>query len=166
MSVSAALRQAMCCLPPDDVVASLESAVYKKAISRGEFQALRDEAPSRLRRVLAEAEIGAQSGYETHARLRLRRAGYTVRAQVYVPGAGYLDNVIEDLVDLETDGGEFHRETFYEDRKRDLAVQWMGLRVLRIPATMVDTDWDQVAETIARMVREGRAQRDLRYDLG
>jgi very-short-patch-repair endonuclease len=159
----------MRCLPPDDVIAALESAVFLRVISRAEFEDLRAHSPTRLRATLAQAEIGAQSGYETHARLRLRRAGFVVRSQVYVPGAGHLDNVIDDLVDLETDGREFHQDSFFDDRRRDLAVQWMGLRVLRIPATLVDTDWDYVEETVSRMVLDGRRRHDPRgrrkYDL-
>jgi hypothetical protein len=156
VSTTAALRQAMGCLPPDDMIAALESAAFKKAISRPAFEALRDGCPARLRTALAQARIGPQSGYETHSRLRLQRAGYTVEPQVFVPGVGHIDNLVDDIVDLETDGRAFHADTFYEDRERDLAAQWMGLRVIRVPATMVDTQWDYIEETVARMVREGR----------
>ena len=149
----------MGCLPPDDVVAALESALHLKAISRNTFERLIAGAPQRLQHVLEEATPGAQSGYETHSRLRLRRAGYTVIPQVFIPGAGHIDNLIEDCVDLETDGREFHGDTFEEDRKRDLAVEWMGIRVLRVPARMVDTDWPYISSTVHRMVDEQQHRR-------
>ncbi|GAB3398686.1 hypothetical protein GCM10027568_36050 [Humibacter soli] len=154
-SVPAALRQAMSCLPVDDVIAALESAVYRKAISFRQFEKLIAESPDRIRPVLGEADPRAQSGYETHARLRMRRAGHRVEPQVFVPGAGRVDNVIDDLVDLETDGRKFHAETFAEDRRRDMACEWFGLRVLRVPATLVLTDWDYIGETVERMLEQG-----------
>ena len=144
----------MDCLPPDDVVAALESALYLKEISLATFERLIRDAPARLQSTLAEAEPGAQSGYETHARLRLRRAGYRVEIQAEIPGVGHIDTLVEGVVDLEIDGRAHHAETFEEDRKRDLAAEWIGIRVLRVPARMVDTDWHYVASTIARMVKD------------
>jgi len=164
VSIVQALRQAMLCLPADDVVAALESAPHLKEITRRQFYDLIADAPRRLSSVLAEAEADpcAQSGPETHVRMRFRRAGYRVRPQVFVPGVGHVDNLIEDVVALDTDGRAYHAETFEEDRRRDLATEWMGIRSLRIPATYVFTRWDWVSETVARMVRDGLAVRDQR----
>ena len=161
VTTASALAQAMACLPPDDLVAALESALHLRAISRRTFEQFITDAPRRLRAVLAEAEPGAQSGAETHVRLRFRRAGYRVRPQVFVPGVGHVDNLIEDVVALDTDGRAFHAETFDEDRRRDLGTEWIGLRALRIPATYVFTEWDLVSETVARMVRDGLAIRRM-----
>ncbi|HWD61602.1 MAG TPA: hypothetical protein VG369_03835 [Humibacter sp.] len=159
VTVVQALEQAMACLPPDDVVAALESALYLKRITRNEFDRLIRDAPRRLRSVLAEAEPGAQSGPETHVRLRLRRAGYRVQPQVFIPGVGHVDNLIEDVLALETDGRAYHAETFEEDRRRDLGTEWIGIRTLRIPANYVFTEWEWVSETVARMVRDGLANK-------
>ena len=156
VSIEASLRQAMGCLPPDDMVAALESALHLRKISRSTFDRLIEEAPARLRSTLREAEPGAQSGYETLARLRLRRMGYRVVIQAAIPGVGHVDALIEDAVALEIDGRAFHAETFVEDRRRDLAAEWIGIRVLRIPATMVNSDWHYVASTITRMVKDAR----------
>jgi very-short-patch-repair endonuclease len=157
-----ALQHAMRCLPPDDVVATLESALHTKAITRREFDRLIVGAPYRLRAVLAEAEPGAQAGPETHVRLRLRRAGYRVVPQAFVPGVGHVDNLVEDVLALETDGRAYHAETFEEDRRRDLAAEWIGVRSLRIPAGYVFSRWDWVSETVARMVRDGLELRRIR----
>jgi very-short-patch-repair endonuclease len=157
VSVPVALHTAMTCLDdPEDVVATLESARYLRAISAATFRRLIDAAPTRLRPMLDLAQEGPQSGYETKSRLRLQRAGFEVRAQVFIPGVGHVDNLINDVVDLETDGREFHANSFEADRRRDLAAEWMGIRTLRVPATMVDTDWDYIEETIGRMVRNAR----------
>jgi len=158
-SVLSAVRQAMSCLPGDDLIAALESAVYYKAISLAEFEQTVNSAPEHLRSLLHEADARAQSGYETHARLRLRRAGHRVDPQVFVPGVGHVDNVVDDVVDLETDGREFHADSFAEDRLRDMGCEWFGLRVLRIPATLVLTDWDRIEETVCRMVAAGPSSR-------
>lgn len=155
VSMSTALRRAMTCFDdPDDVVAALESARHLKTISSATFHKLIDSAPIRLGPALALAQEGPQSGYETKARLRLQRAGFRVRAQVFIPGVGHVDNLINDVVDLETDGREFHESSFESDRRRDLAAEWIGIRTLRVPAAMVDTDWDYIEETIGRMVRD------------
>jgi hypothetical protein len=166
VSVTDALAQAMRCLEPDDVVASLESAVHLKFITIEQLDALIASAPRRLRAVLKELEVGAQSGVETHVRLRLRRSGYRVCVQQFVPGAGHLDNVVEDCVAVETDGATYHLETFEADHWRDLGSEWLRVRVLRIHPDLVFNHWDLVKATIDRMVADalyvrsrGRARR-------
>jgi len=156
VSVVDALTQAMRCLEPDDVVASLESAVYLKQITLDQLDALILGAPRRLQAVLTELEIGAQSGVETHVRLRLRRSGYRVCAQQFVPGVGRLDNVVEDCVAVETDGSTYHLETFEADHWRDLGTEWLRIRVLRIHPDLVFNHWGLVKATVDRMVADAQ----------
>lgn len=154
VSVTDALAQAMRCLEPDDVVAALESAIHLKYITIEQLDALVASAPRRLQSVLTELEIGAQSGVETHVRLRLRRSGYRVCVQQFVPGVGHLDNVVEDCVAVETDGATYHLETFEADHWRDLGSEWFRIRVLRIHPDLVFHHWDLVKATIDRMVAD------------
>jgi hypothetical protein len=160
----------MRCLEPDDVVASLESAVHLKFITTEPLDALIANAPRRLQAVLKELEVGAQSGVETHVRLRLRlrlrRSGYRVCVQQFVPGVGHLDNVVEDCVAVETDGATYHLEKFEADHWRNLGSEWLRVRVLRIHPDLVFNHWDLVKATIDRMVADalyvrsrGRARR-------
>jgi hypothetical protein len=151
-----ALRQAMRCLPPDDVVAALESALHLKEISEPELERLIREAPHRMQTMLAQVTPGAQSGYETKARLGFQRLGHRVEIQVPVPRVGHLDIVIDGVVALEVDGKATHADTFEEDRRRDLGTELAGLRSLRIPAVWVDTHWNEVIATVERMVADAR----------
>ena len=161
VAVMDALRQAMNCLPPDDLVAALESALHLKKITASDLDQLIIEAPERLQTALAHVTPGAQSGYETKARLKLQRAGHHVEIQVAVPGVGHVDTVVDGVVALEIDGRETHAEAFEMDRDRDLGTELWGLRGLRIPAVWVDTRWDDVEAALERMIADalrGRAR--------
>lgn len=150
-----ALREAITsCLPPDDAVAALKSALHLKEITASELDDLIISAPERLQQAFARITPGAQSGYETQARLKLERLGRRVEIQVPVPGVGHLDMVIDGVVALEIDGRETHAESFEVDRDRDLGTEAHGVRVLRVPATWVDTRWDDVLEALDRMIRD------------
>ena len=157
-----ALREAVNCLPSDDVVAALESALHLKKISPSQLDELMLTAPLRLQPVMALVTPGAQSGYETKARLGFQRLGHTVEIQVRVPGVGHIDTLIDGVVNLEIDGRETHAETFEEDRERDLGTELAGIRSLRIPATWVDTRWAEVVAAVERMVDGATSSRGAR----
>ncbi|HEY0247223.1 MAG TPA: DUF559 domain-containing protein [Gryllotalpicola sp.] len=160
VSVQDALIAAMRCLPPDDVVAAIESAVHLRRITASQAFAVMEAAPRRLQRQMSEVDTGfrAQSGYETHVRLRLRRRGHRVEPQYLVPGVGHLDNLVDGVVAVETDGSQ-HRDSLPDDHRRDLGTEAAGIRVLRIDPDLVDRRWDEVLDVIERMVRDAqRAQ--------
>lgn len=151
-----ALRQAMTCLPPDDYLGAVESAIHLGQLTRAGLDELIGAAPARLGPLLSQLVPGAQSGYETIARLRLRRAGHAVEIQVPVRGVGHVDLLIDGVVVLEIDGREFHADTFETDRARDLGTEGAGLRTLRIAAVWVDTRWEEVLAVIERMVSDAK----------
>lgn len=157
VTVREALFCAMRCLPPDDLIAAIESAVHLRKISRAQALAVIRAAPRRLKSALAEldTEFRAQSGYETKVRLWLRRAGHVVTPQFYVEGVGHLDNLVDGVLAVETDGAQ-HKETLEADHRRDLGTEARGIRVLRIDPGLVDRNWDQVLEVIERMIREAK----------
>jgi hypothetical protein len=99
---------------------------------------------------------GAQSGYETKARLGFQRLGHSVEIQVTVPGVGHIDTLIDGVVDLEIDGRETHAETFEDDRDRDMGTELFGIRSLRIPASWIDTRWNRVVATVETMIEGAR----------
>lgn len=156
VSVLAALHQAMSCLDPDDVVAALESALYLRKISRDELSALVAAAPRRLASALREIDDGAQSGVETRVRLGFRRLGFRVVPQAYVPGVGHVDNLVEDCVAVESDGRRFHASSLEDDYDRDMASEYLGVRVLRVSPRIVLHQWPWLAETVTRMVQRAR----------
>lgn len=159
VSVVAALHQAMGCLDPDDVVAALESALYLRRISRDELRALVTTAPRRLGAALREIDDGAQSGVETRVRLGFRRLGFRVVPQAYVPGVGHVDNLVEDCVAVESDGRRFHEGSLEDDYDRDMASEYLGVRVLRVSPRIVLHHWPWLAATVTRMVMYARGGR-------
>jgi hypothetical protein len=165
VSIPEALSCAARCLPPDDLVAAIESAVHLKLIAPAEARAVISAAPRRLSKVLAEVDPGfrAQSGYETHVRLRLRRMGHYVEPQFYVPGVGHLDNLVDGVLAVETDGSQ-HRDSLEQDHVRDLGTEAAGIRVLRIDPGLVDRRWDYVYSVIERMLRDARAAQSAPRD--
>lgn len=153
-----ALLQATNCLPPDDALASVESALHTGFISDDEFDDLLRRAPERLHLVLARLDRGAQSGFETHTRLRLVRASFRVQTQFYIPGAGHLDLLVNGCVGVETDGEEWHGpERFIPDRTKDLLVEGQGIRMLRIGRPHIFDSWPRTLDTVRRMVNDAES---------
>lgn len=161
VTVQEALFCAMRCLPPEDLIAAIESAVHLKKVSPAQALAVIRAAPRRLTAELAavDTEFRAQSGYETKVRLRLQKAGYRVEPQFYVDGVGHLDNLVDGVLAVETDGAQ-HRDSLEEDHRRDLGTEGRGIRVLRIDPGLVDRKWELVLEVIERMIREARHPSD------
>jgi very-short-patch-repair endonuclease len=156
-----AILQAIRCLGPDDALACVESALHTKFLTEAQLDLVLLHAPARLHPMLSRIDRGAQSGYETWARLKLIRAGFRVRTQGYVLGAGPVDIIVEECVGLEVDGEKWHGpERFLHDRTKDRNAELQGVRMLRIGGFHVFDDWDQTLAAIQRMVTD--AQRGLR----
>jgi hypothetical protein len=157
-----ALRQAMDCLPPDDLIAAIESAVHLRKLSREDALRLIASAPTRLRKLLREVdtEFRAQSGLETKVRLRFTRLGYRVEPQAYVPGVGHVDNLIEDIVALETNGRD-HEGSRSNDYYRDLGTAAWGIRVLIADPALINEHWDVIQAVVERTIAEVRLLRRL-----
>jgi very-short-patch-repair endonuclease len=105
---------------------------------------------------LVEAsEWRCESLPESLARTRCSAAGWRVTAQVpWRPGLERIDLVIEGSVALETDGEEFHRDTFEEDRARDLSVVEAGMHAVRASARQVFTRWPLVQSAVEAALAE------------
>ncbi|SFN36663.1 type IV toxin-antitoxin system AbiEi family antitoxin domain-containing protein [Mycetocola miduiensis] len=155
-----AVLEAIRCLGPDDALACIESALHTRFLSDDQLDLVVAHAPARLHPMLSSIDRGAQSGYETFARLKLVRANLKVRTQGYVPGAGHVDIIVEECVGLEIDGERWHGpERFLHDRTKDRNAELQGLRMLRIGGFHVFNDWDTTLATIRRMVSDAQAQR-------
>jgi hypothetical protein len=151
-----ALMSALGCLDAEHAVAALESAVHLDFITRAQLRRICANAPGRLARDLAEIELTAQSGLETIVRRRLRRAGFRVVAQGYIPGVGHQDLVVEDVVGIETDGGLWHatKEQHKVDLDRDVRSVALGRGVIRLGHDDVLIHWETSLEAIARAVTD------------
>ncbi|GAA4173016.1 hypothetical protein [Gryllotalpicola koreensis] len=162
VSVFDALRQAMDCLPPDDLIAAIESAVHLTKLTKEAALELIASAPKRLRKVLREVdtEFRAQSGLETKVRLRFTRLGYHVEPQAYVPGVGHVDNLIENIIALETNGRD-HEDSRSDDYYRDLGTEAWGIRVLIADPALIDEHWSVIQGVVERTIAEVRQLRAL-----
>jgi hypothetical protein len=162
VSVFDALRQAMDCLPADDLIAAIESAVHLKKLSKERALELIASAPKRLRTVLREVdtEFRAQSGLETTVRLRFTRLGYLVEPQAYVPGVGHVDNLIEGIVALETNGRD-HEGSRSTDYYRDLGTAAWGIRVLLADPALIKEHWSVIQGVVEQIIAEVRRLRSL-----
>ncbi|MDF1479057.1 type IV toxin-antitoxin system AbiEi family antitoxin domain-containing protein [Leifsonia sp. H3M29-4] len=156
VSIVDALLQAMRCLDHDDALACIESALHLRELDERGLRRLRELAPRWMRATLARLDRGAQSGLETHARLRLQDAGHRVRTQAIVPGAGPLDLLVDECVGVETDGRQFHEATFIADRSKDITIESWGIRVLRLGSPHVFDSWPDTLAAIERMVADAR----------
>ncbi|GMA25147.1 hypothetical protein GCM10025864_29060 [Luteimicrobium album] len=157
-SVERALARALRCLPRDDAVVALDSALFKKlATVEGVRRHIPANAPSRVWSTLALGDAGGESIIETLARLALLDAGYSVRTQAKFRGVGRVDLLVDGRVVVELDGYEFHssRWAFRNDRYRDRALHAGGLVVLRFTYGDVMDDPDCVVRAV-RAVFVGR----------
>ncbi|MCU1577893.1 MAG: hypothetical protein JWP19_97 [Rhodoglobus sp.] len=152
-----AILEVMRCLPPDDALACVESALHLGYLDERGLRLVYSLAPRSAQRILARRDPGAQSGLETHARLKLLAAGHTVRTQVPVPGTSDLDLLVDERVGVETDGRKWHADRFIEDRTKDIIVEGAGIRMLRIAPSHVFTTWPRTLATIERMLRGARS---------
>lgn len=151
-----ALLAVLRCLPPDDALACVESALHLGYLDERGFELLWSSAPRWAKSILARRDTGAQSGLETHARLRLIDAGHAVRTQVRVIGTSPLDLLVDERVGVETDGLKWHADRFMKDRTKDIVVEGAGIRVLRIGGPHIFETWPQTLATIERMIRDAR----------
>ncbi|MBG6218474.1 very-short-patch-repair endonuclease [Arthrobacter sp. CAN_A6] len=122
------------CRPQWESIPMVESA-----LRRGDTipQFVRDRLPGnrngRARTALDRAGTSADSAIEVVARLLLEDAGWQVEPQVYLPGVGRVDFLVEGFLVIEIDGAAFHsdRRALRRDRKRNNSTVISGYLVLR-----------------------------------
>lgn len=154
--VAHALLQATRCLPPLDWLASVESALHLGNLDEHGLEWLRVRIPGRLRSTLLRLDRGAGSGLETFTRELIRDAGHVVETQVWVPGVGRLDLLVDSLVGVETDGVKWHLDRFTADRTKDIGVRLWGVPTLRIGSHHIFEMWDETLATIEIMLADAR----------
>lgn len=108
-----------------------------------------------LRELVMQAVRTSESPVESIVHYHLRRAGWSFRCQVEIPGVGCVDFLIEGRVVLEVDGYEFHSDSraFIRDRERDLRLEARGYRVVRVAAATVFRRWEETMRELSEVVR-------------
>lgn len=133
-SVPEALARMLLCMPADEALVSLDSALHTgRAALAAVARALPATAPSDRRLLLRLADGRAASPTETLARLALRASGMRVEVGVPITDVGFVDLLVEGRFVVELDGFAYHsgRREFAADRRRDRALVARGFVVLR-----------------------------------
>ena len=131
------LARLLRCGPEKETIAIVDSALNHHLVTREEIAALLtgkgNDCP-RARRRLGRCTERARSSIESIARIELQDAGHLVESGVMVPGVGELDNFVDRILDLETDGFAYHSSysAWMRDRQRDQALLARGLLPLRL----------------------------------
>lgn len=153
-SVADAVGQAVRCQTPRAAIATLDSVLHHRLMTWEQLNALFAELPERLQVLLALVDPSAESGPETYVRLILRALGLAFERQVFIPGVGRVDFVVEGWLIIECDSREFHQgwDKQVEDRRRDLAAAKSGYITIRPVATDIMSREADVRRDIAAVV--------------
>lgn len=149
-AVPIALVHALRCLPGREAIALVDGALSRRLVTIAELAAQRPRVRKLAFDGLLRAVDGrSQSIPETFARIALLAAGFSVEPQVHIVGVGAVDLLVEELVVVELDGFAYHgdRTQFREDRRRDRALQLIGVPVLRFT-------YRDAVDDVARLVAE------------
>lgn len=150
------------CLPERDALAVWESAVRQKAVP-ADVLGLVAWRSSRAAALAAVVSTLSDSGLETRFVDGLRRAGISVRQQVWIDGHP-VDGLIGRSLVTQIDGFAHHSRA--ADRRRDLEADarlvMRGYVVLRFDYHQVLFQWDRVLETIRTAIAQGCGRRPVR----
>jgi very-short-patch-repair endonuclease len=164
-SLKSSIARLILCHDLDSAIVTIDSALNTKSGSRRvleefELAAILAALPAKYAHIGELVEPLSQSGLETLARLRLRRRGLRVRAQVSIANVGSVDLLIGERLVLELDSRAHHLGKNYEkDRARDLELFRQGFTVIRVSYQRAMYDWDSVETAILDAVRRGEHQR-------
>lgn len=153
------------CLPTEDVVCALDSALNLRLIGLPRLRELL--ATTRRGGHIAEALDGrADSGLESLVRLRLARAGVNATPQHVIDGIGRIDLLIGDRLLIECDGRIHHDDDSgrAKDRARDIALIARGYLVIRLDVRQILDEWPATLAVIrALMARREHVWRAVHH---
>jgi very-short-patch-repair endonuclease len=149
-----AARHAVRCQEPRAAVATLDSLVHHGLLTSSQLDEVFAGLPARLRPTRTLVDGSAESGPETFVRLMLRTIGVRFETQVFIPGVGRVDFVVEGWLIIECDSKEFHEgwQKQQEDRRRDLAAARRGYVTIRPLATDVLGAWQAVQAALREVI--------------
>jgi very-short-patch-repair endonuclease len=157
VGVIAALIQAYRCLDHRAWIASVDSALHTKRLSRRQLSLIASRLPASAGLLISQTDRSAESGLESIVRVLARELGFRVRSQVRFPGVGWVDLVIEKWIVVETDGTAFHDQALSpRDRRRDALLSARQRVVLRPGYSLVVHDQPAVARQIIGAVAAHR----------
>lgn len=150
------LRQVAGCLPLEDLICILDSALQRKRVTLQRLHNLLSHLPDHAD--IAELLDGrSESGYETLCRLRFARLGVAISVQPLLPGIGRVDLLLGERLIIEADGWEWHNgpDAFLIDRSRDLAANRQGYLPLRLAPHHIEREWPWVELVVRSIIERG-----------
>lgn len=133
----------------ETAVAAIDWALHTAQLDIIDFELLIKALPARLRGIRLWVDENCESLPESLARTRLKAAGYAVTSQLGLHTGGRIDLVVNDHVGLEVDGEEFHRDSFFADRDKDLVITSSNRHAIRPSARHMFDDWPRVQRAVA-----------------
>ncbi len=138
-------------------VAALDWALHTGRLDRIDFELIVLRLPRHLRWIAGWVDADCESLPESLSRTHLRMAGHSVVSQVPL-GRERIDLLVDGIVGFETDGEEFHRDSFERDRRKDLSIAQAGYLPIRAPAQMVFHEWEVIEKAIDRLLHSVNAR--------
>lgn len=151
MPLEATVDDLLRCLPPHLAVASLDSLLHERLVSRNRLEAMISAGPHRTRFLGAHLEPRSESGLESIVRFRLAMAGIDAQVQVRTRTAHRVDLEVDDWLVLEIDGRAVHAQAkaFTMDRIRSAQLTRTSRVVLHFASATVLHDWEFLLATVA-----------------
>ncbi|WP_461475839.1 DUF559 domain-containing protein [Microbacterium sp. HJ5] len=149
-----ALVQSVLCQLPRHAVATLDSALNKRLITRDQLADVFAALPARFSALMPLVDGRAESGPETLVRLMLLALGCSVELQVSFDGVGRVDLLVDGWLVVECDGKAFHSswEQQRADRRRDTALAALGYPTYRPTAEDIMYHPDTVLAALKGLV--------------
>lgn len=153
-SLTVAVRESVRCQEPRAAIATLDSVLHHRLLTLEQLTVIFATLPARYRAILRLVDPSAESGPETYMRLILRALGLRFQAQVYIPGVGRVDFLVEGWLIIECDSRQFHEGwgKQVDDRNRDLSAAGLGYVTLRPLAGAIMDDAEEVRRSVAAAV--------------
>lgn len=161
MSVPDALTQYATVSSEADVIASFDSALNLRLLTRSRQDDVFAALPRRYRRLADRIDGRADSGLETLIRIAAIAEGWRVDVQVTIAGVGRVDILIDGWLVIELDGAAWHDDDVSqnEDRRRDAEPTLLGYRWHRFRSRQVLGDLDGRLRVIRTILASGRPAR-------
>lgn len=149
------------CLDDEGFVAVTDSILNSTDFERADLIGALAAAPQRIGRLMDWCDGRAQSGTESIARVRFRKAGIKVEVQVYVEGVGVVDMLIGERLIVECDSKQFHTgvENYQRDRDRDRRSTLDKYITLRLTYMDVMYRWNEVFADIRALIKRREHRR-------
>jgi very-short-patch-repair endonuclease len=132
----------------ETAIAALDWALHTSQLDEVDFERLILRLPVERRGIRGWVARDCESLPESLARTRLRLSGRGVVIQKPMSAGRRIDLVVDEIVAIEVDGEEHHRDRFEADRAKDVDITLMGLHALRPSARMVFRDWDRFERAV------------------